>query len=75
MNATVRETLSGTGAGTDWDEAAFSEPNGYPSAVVFHENRLWFGGGIGRPAGLYASQSANYFNFDVDDASDSTPST
>ena len=71
MNATVRETLSGTGAGTDWDEAAFSEPNGYPSAVVFHENRLWFGGGIGRPAGLYASQSANYFNFDVDDASDS----
>ena len=71
MNATVRETLGASTASKDWDEQAFSEAQGFPSAVTFHENRLWFGGNTGRPAGLYASQSGSFYNFDVDDASDS----
>ena len=72
MNATVRQTLTDADATTDWDEASFSDIRGYPSSVIFHENRLWFGGGtVERPAGLYASQSGSFYNFNVDDASDS----
>lgn len=70
MNATVRETLSGTAADTDWSEQAFSAIQGYPGAVTFHENRLWFGGNFGNPAGLYASQTSDFTNFDVDAAED-----
>ena len=70
MNATVRETLSGTSASTDWDEQAFSTPQGHPGAITFHENRLWVGGNPGNPSGLFASQSAKFTNFDVENGDD-----
>ena len=53
---------------TDWAEASFSSIRGYPSAVTFHENRLWFGGTLGQPDGIWASRSNSYFDFDVGDA-------
>lgn len=71
MNATVRETLSGTSASTEWDEQAFSTPQGHPGAITFHENRLWVGGNTGNPSGLFASQSAKFTNFDVENGDDS----
>jgi hypothetical protein len=43
---------------------------GYPAAVTFHENRLWFGGTIAQPDGIWASKTASYFNFDVGNAED-----
>ena len=70
MNATVRETLSGTAADVDWDEQAFSAIHGYPSAVTLHESRLWFAGNNGRPSGLMASQTSDFTNFDVGDGED-----
>ena len=69
MNGTVRETLAGTGAVTDWDEQTFSVIQGYPGSVTLHDNRLWFGGTTTRPQGLLASKVGGYFNFNVDDAS------
>ncbi len=54
----------------DWEEQSFSAVRGYPAAVAFHENRLWFGGTIGEPDGLWSSQSGEYFNFDVGTALD-----
>lgn len=63
---TVIETISGgTGPHFEWKEEAISAARGYPQAVCFHDNRLWFGGLKSRPAGLIASQVSEYFNFDI----------
>ena len=57
-------------ATTEWEEQSYSSLRGFPAAVTFHENRLWFGGTIAQPDGIWASRSADYFNFDVGDAED-----
>jgi len=69
MNGTVLETLASSSADQDWDEQAFSAEQKYPSAICFHEDRLWFGGSPGLPNGIWASQTGDYDNFNVDDAS------
>lgn len=56
---------------TEWEEQSYSALRGYPAAVAFHENRLWLAGTIAQPDGIWASQTADYFNFDVGDAEDS----
>jgi hypothetical protein len=38
---------------------------GYPAAVGFHENRLWFGGTLAQPDTVWASKSGLYYNFDI----------
>ena len=66
VTVTVIETISGgTGPHYTWKEEAISVPRGYPQAVTFHHNRLWFGGLKSRPAGVLASRIGEYFNFDV----------
>jgi hypothetical protein len=42
---------------TEWDEQSYSAYRGFPAAVAFHENRLWFGGTIAQPDGIWASKS------------------
>ncbi|MEK9909119.1 MAG: hypothetical protein VW498_02025 [Candidatus Thalassarchaeaceae archaeon] len=70
MNATVRETLSGTSADTDWEEQTFSDVTGYPRACTFHDQRLFFAGSTDRPDGFWGSQTNAFFNFDVGTAQD-----
>tara|TARA_R110000751_G_scaffold64835_2_gene132983 strand:+ start:8123 stop:10039 length:1917 start_codon:yes stop_codon:yes gene_type:complete len=70
MNATVEQTLTDSTASTEWDEQAFSNPQGHPAAITFHENRLWLAGNKGRPSGLYGSKSGSFENFDTADADD-----
>jgi hypothetical protein len=66
VTGTVIETIAGgTGPHFNWKEEAISTPRGYPQAVTFHNNRLWFGGLKSRPAGILASRISEYFNFDV----------
>lgn len=66
VTATIIEAgISGTGPHFDWKEEAISTVRGYPQAVTFHNNRLWFGGLKSRPAGILASRISEYFNFDV----------
>ena len=55
---------------SQWEEQSYSALRGFPAAVTFHENRLWFGGTIAQPDGIWASKSADYFNFDVGSAED-----
>ena len=57
-------------ATTEWEEQSYSSLRGYPGAVAFHENRLWFGGTLGQPDGIWASRSGLYYNFDVGNAED-----
>ena len=56
---------SSTTSTRDWSEQTYSAVNGYPGAVAFHENRLWFGGSAAVPDGLWASKIGQFFNFDV----------
>ena len=57
-------------ASKDWYEQSYSELRGYPAAVGFHENRLWFGGTTSQPDTVWASKSGQYYNFDIGDAAD-----
>jgi len=55
---------------TTWDEQSFSAVRGYPAAVVFHENRLCFGGTLSEPDTIWMSKIGSFFNFDVGEAAD-----
>ena len=57
-------------ATTEWSEQSYSAYRGYPAAVTFHQNRLWFGGTLAQPDGIWGSKSGLFFNFDVGDAED-----
>ena len=60
-----------TGAATtEWAEQSYSSLRGYPAAVTFHQNRLWFGGTLAQPDGIWGSKSGQFFNFDVGEAED-----
>ena len=50
---------------TNWSEQSYSSLKGNPGAVTFHQNRLWYGGTIAQPDGLWASKSNEFFNFDI----------
>ena len=55
---------------TEWMEQSYSQLRGYPAAVGFHENRLWFGGTLAQPDTVWASKSGLYYNFDIGEARD-----
>jgi hypothetical protein len=55
---------------TNWSEQSYSVLRGFPGAITFHQNRLWYAGTISQPDGLWASKSNEFFNFDIGDASD-----
>ena len=57
-------------ATTEWPEQSYSSVRGFPAAVTFHQNRLWFGGTLAQPDGIWGSKSGQYYNFDTGDASD-----
>mgnify|MGYP003671815390 FL=1 len=65
VNASVNETLAGTGATSSWDEGVFSAAQGYPGCVELHEQRLWLAGSIGYPSFISASNSTAFQKFDV----------
>jgi len=78
MGSTANESEDGGGrprietgaATTEWQEQSYSAVRGYPAAVTFHQNRLWFGGTLAQPDGIWGSKSGQYFNFDIGDGED-----
>lgn len=58
-------TIVTTAATSNWDEQLFSTSTGWPGAVTFHEDRLWFGGHPEIPDGIWSSVTGRYFNFDI----------
>lgn len=48
-----------------WNEAAWSDVRGFPRAVTFHENRLFFGGSSGSPQTVWGSVIDDYYNYRV----------
>jgi hypothetical protein len=62
--AAVRATQLAANNRTNlWAFGAWSENQGYPSAVAFHEDRLVFAGSREQPQGVWASQTGDYTNF------------
>ena len=59
----VLETLASTSADADWTEQLISAVRGYPQAVSFHDNRLWFAGVRDKPSAVIASQIGGDINF------------
>jgi len=45
-----------------WANSSWSPTDGYPKAVAFYEDRLWFAGSRSRPQTLWASFSGDYEN-------------
>ena len=54
----------GAGIGTnDWSHGAWSVENGFPTAVTFFEQRLYFGGSAKEPQTLWGSTVLSYEDF------------
>jgi len=54
--------LGGTGAVTKWRLGAWSDTSGYPAAVAFYEQRLFWAGSTDKPQTMWGSRSADYEN-------------
>ncbi|MBP2652630.1 MAG: hypothetical protein H6Q73_199 [Firmicutes bacterium] len=63
--ATVKQQFGSTDATEYWYQGAWSEERGWPSAVVFYQNRLVFGATESEPQTLWTSNSGDYTNFGV----------
>ena len=46
-------------------EDVWSTTRGWPLTVTFFQGRMVFGGSLGRPQGIWLSQSNSFFDFDV----------
>lgn len=68
--ASVIKTLSTSVATTSWAEAAWSDVNGWPKCVTFHESRLWFARTTEEPQKIWGSKSFVYDDFALDGAAD-----
>lgn len=63
--------FSTAGAATrNWKEPAFSAQRGWPGCGAFHEGRLWLGGTVSQPDGVFGSKALSPFNFDVGEGLD-----
>ena len=77
VTVTVLEEVDTVGPHFLWEEQLISSVRGFPQAVTFHDNRLYFAGVRDKPASVIASKVGEYFNFEIgtgqpDDALDVT---
>lgn len=70
VSATVLNSLSSSGETRLWKENAFSNRRGWPATVVFHQDRLVFGGSKDLPNRLWFSKTGDIYNFDEGDGLD-----
>lgn len=63
LTAAVVLPFDSTAATTDWALSAWGPGQGYPRAVAFHEQRLWFAGTANQPATFWASKINDFENF------------
>lgn len=61
----IEAGISGVGPHANWEEELISAVRGYPQAVTFHDNRLWFGGVRDNPSVVIASEIGGYYSFDL----------
>ena len=62
VTVTVNATFGGTTAETKWRLGAYSDTTGFPAAVAFFEQRLFWAGSTEQPQTLWGSKSGDYEN-------------
>jgi len=65
VNATVKSRLPDsvvTNATFRFAESAWSPENGYPSTVIFHEDRLWWSPSVEKPNTVWGSKTSDFEN-------------
>ena len=67
----VRVVIKSHAPTRNWKEQVVSTVNGFPKAIAFHEQRLFFGGVTNIPDLVAGSKVGQFFNFDVGDSDDS----
>jgi hypothetical protein len=63
VNWTIKLTIGGVGASSDWAEGAWSTFRGFPRVITLHEDRLWFGANLTKPQTLWATKTSDWVNF------------
>jgi hypothetical protein len=66
---TLQNFGTSTVASSDWSEGRWSDEQGYPTAVAFHEGRLWW---VGKDR-LNGSYSDSFYNYGTDYEGDAAP--
>ena len=64
-DGTAGNLATGPAAVTDWAEGAFSDYRGWPSAIGFHEQRLYYANTKTEPQKGWASYIGAYDSFDI----------
>jgi hypothetical protein len=59
------QAVANTTARNTWAEQVFSSRKGYARSVIFHDQRLIFGGSRDLPNHIFFSKVGQFFNFDV----------
>ena len=63
--ATVKQAIGSTDSTDLWYYGAWSDVRGYPSTVIFYQNRLVFASTSYEPQTLWGSTTGDYVNFGV----------
>lgn len=64
VTALIRGPNASAGTATvNWRLGVWSDTTGYPAAVTFHDDRLWFGGPTSYPQRVDGSNVGDYENF------------
>lgn len=59
--------LANTSATYQWSEGSWSSVRGWPTCVVFFQDRLCWGSTLAEPSTMWASKTASYLDFGVSD--------
>jgi hypothetical protein len=65
VTGNLSDNISNTTARDTWKESVFSTRHGWARSVIFHDQRLVFGGSRDLPNHLFFSKVGEYFNFDA----------
>lgn len=65
ITGSFSDSVANTNARDSWKEQVFSTRHGYARTVIFHDQRLIFGGSRDLPNHIFFSKVGEYYNFDV----------
>lgn len=63
VSVSMQRATGSTGTTSNWAEGSWSDYRGWPSAVVFAQDRLIWAGTLSDPQTMFMSQTSNYYNF------------
>lgn len=63
VSAEVKQSFNATSASADWRLGSWSETSGWPGAVTFFQERLWWGGTQVQPQTVWGSASGDFTNY------------